>query len=814
MAKKKDKSEEEKPAKKSKASVGSRFSGIVAFFQDERFRVSMGLFMLAFALILCLSFTSYLFTWKADQSIMDMGISGLFSNSSYQVENWMGKLGALLSNIFIHNWFGLPSFSFVLIFGVFGFNLLNVKLTNPWKFLFISMIFSIWFSIALASVFSDKFFMVGGAHGYFIFNWISAIIGKIGAYTAVLLTAFIIIVFTFKNSLGWFKSGVKRISKVKKEDFDEIATDNYKDSSKPEKDENIEAGVILLDDNMSDEKLPNEMELDSVDEELEEDAEEEPAKTIGLDTTGLSLGVVETIEEEALTDDEINSDFLQDYDPTKDLEYYKMPPIEILTDYPARKADVTRDELNSNKDKIVRTLRDYKIEISRITATIGPTVTLYEIVPAPGVRISKIKNLEDDIALSLSALGIRIIAPIPGKGTIGIEVPNSKPETVSMRSVIKSAKFQESTFELPVALGKTISNETYVFNLAKTPHLLVAGATGQGKSVGVNAIITSLLYKKHPSQLKFVLVDPKMVELSIYSRIEKHYLAKLPGEASPIITDVTKVVPVMNSLCIEMDNRYTLLTQAGVRNIVEYNTKFVSRRLNPNKGHYFMPYIVVVIDEFADIIIQEGKQVEAPISRLAAKARAIGIHLIVATQRPSTDVITGVIKANFPTRIAFKVTNMHDSKTILDTTGANQLIGRGDMLISETGKISRVQCAFIDTPEVELLVDHISAQQGYPHALVLPEPEVAESGGGGGSLDANDKDELFDEAARIVVRHQQGSTSLIQRKMSIGYNRAGRIIDQLESAGIVGPYEGSKARQVFYPDELSLEQYLITLNQK
>jgi len=807
MVSKKAKSTEEKSSEKPKKPLVKGIKGIFGFVSDERFRVSIGLFLLASALVLCLSFTSYLFTWKADQSIIDMGLSGLFSNSTYQVENWMGKLGALLSNTFIHDWFGLPSFAFVLIFGVFGFYLLNVKLTNPWKFLFISMIFSLWTSIALASVFSDKFFMIGGAHGYFVFNWISGVIGKLGAYTAILLTAFVIIVYTFKNSLGWFKSGIHRISKVKKEDFDEKADDAFDKSDDNESEEN--AGVILLDDGIDnqadDETVP---EIENLDEEIIAVEELVP------DTTGLSLGVNEIIEEEALTDDEINSDFLQDFDPTKDLEYYKMPPIELLADYPTRKADVTRDELNANKDKIVRTLRDYKIEISRITATIGPTVTLYEIVPAPGVRISKIKNLEDDIALSLAALGIRIIAPIPGKGTIGIEVPNSKPETVSMRSVIKSAKFQESTFELPVALGKTISNETYVFNLAKTPHLLIAGATGQGKSVGVNAIITSLLYKKHPSQLKFVLVDPKMVELSIYSRIEKHYLAKLPGDEAAIITDVTKVVPVMLSLCIEMDARYKLLTQAGVRNITEYNTKFVSRRLNPNKGHYFMPYIVVVIDEFADIIIQEGKQIEAPISRLAAKARAIGIHLIVATQRPSTDVITGVIKANFPTRIAFKVTNMHDSKTILDTTGANQLIGRGDMLISETGKINRVQCAFVDTPEVELLVDHISSQQGYPHALELPEPEVPEVGGGGGGIDANEKDDLFDEAARIVVRHQQGSTSLIQRKMSIGYNRAGRIIDQLEAAGIVGPYEGSKARQVFYPDELSLEQYLSSLNQK
>lgn len=815
MVKKKEKTKKDFEPEGDEKAAGKGLKGIIGFFRDERFRVSLGLFLLAFAIVLTLSFTSYMFTWKADQSILGMGVKGLFSNSSYQVENWMGKLGALLSNTFIHDWFGLPSFAFVLIFGVFGFNLLNVKLTNPWKFLFISMIFAIWFSVALASVFSDKFFMIGGAHGYFVFNWMSGIIGKLGSYTAILLIAFVIIVYTFKNSLSWFKSNVNKIAKVKKTDFIEEANDEFTDT--PIKEEEIlnDENLVIFDEQPSNDETYNL----PVEEDIlpEEDIYNiDPEETVEVPADGkLAFAVNEVLEEEALTDDEINSDFISDYDPTKDLEYYKMPPIEILTDYPSRKGDVTRDELNANKDKIVKTLRDYKIEIARITATIGPTVTLYEIVPAPGVRISKIKNLEDDIALSLAALGIRIIAPIPGKGTIGIEVPNSKPETVSMRSVIKSAKFQESTFELPVAMGKTISNETYVFNLAKTPHLLVAGATGQGKSVGVNAIITSLLYKKHPSQLKFVFVDPKMVELSIYRRIEKHYLAKLPGEDNPIITDVSKVVPVMNSLCIEMDNRYALLTQASVRNITEYNDKFISRKLNPNKGHYFMPYIVVIIDEFADIIVQEGKQVEAPISRLAAKARAIGIHLIVATQRPSTDVITGVIKANFPTRIAFKVTNGHDSKTILDTMGANQLIGRGDMLISDTGKITRVQCAFVDTPEVELLVDHISAQQGYPHALELPEPEVAEGGGGSSSgIDPNEKDDLFEEAARIVVRHQQGSTSLIQRKMSIGYNRAGRIIDQLEAAGIVGPYEGSKARQVFYPDEYSLEQYLNSLNQK
>lgn len=787
---------------------------IIAFFRDERFKVSLGVFLLAFAIILCLSFTSYFFTWKSDQSILDVSIGKLLGKNTFQVENWIGKIGAILSNKFIHDWFGIASFSFVAIFAVFGFNLLNIKLTKPWQFFFLSMIFTIWASIALASVFSDNFFMVGGAHGYFIFKWISGLIGVPGAYAFVLLSLFVIVLYSFKNSLSWIKSKLHKVSSVKKEDLEEKSNDDFDiiesagDAPVVDGEHDEEAAKVVfdeIDETQSDEEI---VEIDEINSGIEENIIEE-----NPEDTGLDFDVNELTEEDELSEEEIDSDMMQEFDPTKDLEYYKFPSIEILTDYPTRKADVTRDELNANKDRIVKTLRDYKIEISRITATIGPTVTLYEIVPAPGVRISKIKNLEDDIALSLAALGIRIIAPIPGKGTIGIEVPNSKPETVSMRSVLKSAKFQESTYELPIALGKTISNETYVFNLAKTPHLLVAGATGQGKSVGVNAIITSLLYKKHPAHLKFVLVDPKMVELSIYSMIEKHYLAKMPDEESCIVTDVTKVVPVMNSLCIEMDNRYALLTKARVRNIVEYNTKFISRKLNPNNGHKFMPYIVVIIDEFADIIVQEGKQVEAPISRLAAKARAIGIHLIVATQRPSTDVITGVIKANFPTRIAFKVTNGHDSKTILDSTGANQLIGRGDMLISETGKISRVQCAFIDTPEVELLVEHIGKQQGYPNPYELPLPEVAEGGGGGGSLNANEKDELFEEAARLVVRHQQGSTSLIQRKMSIGYNRAGRIIDQLEVAGVVGPYEGSKARQVLYPDEYSLEQYLNSLNE-
>ena len=503
-----------------------------------------------------------------------------------------------------------------------------------------------------------------------------------------------------------------------------------------------------------------------------------------------------------------------DYDPTLDLSNYQYPPLELLEEHSSGSQKVTAEELEENKNTIIETLRHYKIEITKIKATIGPTVTLYEIVPAPGIKISKIKNLEDDIALSLSALGIRIIAPIPGAGTIGIEVPNQNPEVVSMRGIIASKKFQESKYALPVALGRTISNEPYTFDLAKMPHLLVAGATGQGKSVGLNAIITSLLYKKHPSQLKFVMVDPKKVELSIYSVIEKHFLAKLPDAEEAIITDNDKVVATLNSLCIEMDSRYDLLKQAHVRNIKEYNEKFVKRQLNPNNGHRYLPYIVVVVDEFADLIMTAGKEVEQPIARIAQLARAVGIHMIIATQRPSTNIITGVIKANFPARIAFKVASMIDSRTILDSPGANQLIGRGDMLISKDSEMVRVQCAFVDTPEVDAITKFIADQQGYPEAYALPEYVSDTENGVSGDMDLGVKDPLFEEAARLVVNTQQGSTSSIQRRFSIGYNRAGRIIDQLEKAGIVGPFEGSKARQVLIPDEYSLEHILKTVDEK
>ncbi|MCC8173059.1 MAG: DNA translocase FtsK, partial [Odoribacter sp.] len=545
----------------------------------------------------------------------------------------------------------------------------------------------------------------------------------------------------------------------------------------------------------------NKREKEEREEEEEEEEEEED----------IELTINKDKHEEMLSK---NLQPKDNYDPTLDLSTYQYPPLDLLKEHSSGNPKVTQEELEENKNKIVETLRNYKIEITKIKATIGPTVTLYEIVPAPGVKIARIKSLEDDIALSLAALGIRIIAPIPGAGTIGIEVPNQSPETVSMRSIIASKKFQESKYALPIALGRTISNETYTFDLAKMPHLLVAGATGQGKSVGLNAIITSLLYKKHPSQLKFVMVDPKKVELSIYSIIEKHFLAKLPDEDEAIITETTKVIHTLNSLCIEMDNRYDLLKEAQVRNIAEYNEKFVKRQLNPIKGHKFLPYIVVIVDEFADLIMTAGKEVEQPIARIAQLARAVGIHMIIATQRPSTNIITGVIKANFPARIAFKVASMIDSRTILDSPGANQLIGRGDMLISVSSEMTRVQCAFVDTPEVENITRFINQQQSYPFAMALPEYIPDAEGNSVSEADLGVKDPLFEEAARLMVNSQQGSTSSIQRRFSIGYNRAGRIIDQLEAAGVVGPYEGSKARQVLIPDEYSLERLLKDLDDK
>ena len=652
----------------------------------------------------------------------------------------------------------------------------------------------VWISISL-SFFTEPS-ILGGVFGFQMNIWLSTWLGKIGTGLLLFFSLSAFIVAKFNPTLFRKKASEdKPEEEIEEEKIIEEPTVT-KVSFEEEEKEEIPEPVLLSNNEPS----------------VLSQAE---SKNQTIDEDELAFEVNKTEEEETLSQKEIKSKIeeLGDYDPTLDLSNYKIPSIKLLNDYGSGKIEIDKDELEANKNRIVETLGNYKIGIASISATVGPTITLYEIVPEAGVRISKIKNLEDDIALSLSALGIRIIAPIPGRGTIGIEVPNQNPATVSMKAVLSSDKFQNSEMELPFALGKTISNETFVADLAKMPHLLMAGATGQGKSVGLNAILASLLYKKHPSQVKFVLVDPKKVELTLFNKIERHFLAKLPNTDEAIITDTKKVINTLNSLCIEMDQRYDLLQNAQCRNIVEYNKKFIARKLNPNDSHRYLPYIVLVIDEFADLIMTAGKEVETPIARLAQLARAIGIHLIVATQRPSVNVITGIIKANFPARIAFRVTSKIDSRTILDAGGADQLIGRGDMLIALGSELTRLQCAFIDTPEVEKVTDFIGNQRAYPEAFLLPE-YVGDAEGGNLNADLDDRDTMFEDAARVVVMHQSGSTSLIQRKLKLGYNRAGRIIDQLEAAGIVGPFEGSKARQVLIPDDMALEELLNNLNNK
>lgn len=806
-----------------------------SFFKDDRVKIITGAFILVASIYLFFSILSYFFTWQVDQSKLDISFFELFKDRNIDVENWTGKLGAFLAHVFVHNWFGIASLSFVFLFGLVGLRMLGLKFLSIKKTSKHLIIITFWLSVALGYLFQKSTFLPGGAHGYFLSNWLNAFAGKIGTAFLLLVTLFAILIFTFDGLLEKIKQSIKKlfqktedialkkafvekedsIQNEKKEEKDLSETTPSADANKKEKDnKGISFEIMNLNEEKEEVKKAEEeiktisetndfdnlttVEIKTVENNTEEEHKTEEKK--------LEFSILNKDDDDDLAE-EIGTEPLKDYDPTLDLSDYKLPSIELLAEHDAKNTSVTNEELNENKDKIVETLANYKIEITDIKAIVGPTITLYEIVPAPGVRISKIKNLEDDIALSLAALGIRIIAPIPGKGTIGIEVPNLKPRIVSMRSIIASKTFQDSKHELPVALGKTIANETYVIDLAKMPHMLVAGATGQGKSVGLNAILTSLLYKKHPAQLKMVLVDPKKVELTLYQKIEKHFLAMLPDAEEAIITDTQKVVNTLNSLCIEMDARYDLLKSAQVRNIKEYNAKFTARRLNPEKGHQFLPYIVVVIDEFADLIMTAGKEVELPIARLAQLARAIGIHLIIATQRPTTNIITGLIKANFPARIAFRVTSMMDSRTILDSPGANQLIGRGDMLISQGSEMVRLQCAFVDTPELEGITNFIGSQQGYPIVYELPE-YVDENSNEIGEVDLTKRDNMFDDAARLIVANQQGSTSLIQRKFSIGYNRAGRIVDQLEAAGIVGPFEGSKARQVLIADELSLEQLL------
>jgi len=775
------------------------------FLRDERFKMTLGIFFILFSLYLYLAFISYFFTWKTDQSFE---WSRVFSGPEVIVDNWAGKFGAFLANKFINHWFGIASAALPFILLIIGLRLINIRTLPLGKTGRILLVGTILLSIILSFLFGDAGGFLGsgpgGGHGYFLSEWLISILGKVGTIflLAILVLAFALFSFdsTLEKILSLFKIGETA-------EGEDPWTDDQEDQM---------AGVPGditpdRDDSKTDESLQFKTRgAEIVDTSIGED--DTGSVETGTKETGDIQGdnEIEMTVEKKQNGEMVDSHTaleLEDYDPTLDLSNFRLPSIELLEEHKSGDNTVSEEELISNKNRIVQTLGNYKIQIDKIKATIGPTVTLYEIVPAPGIRISKIKNLEDDIALSLSALGIRIIAPIPGRGTIGIEVPNRRPEIVSMRSIIGSKKFRESKFELAIGLGKTISNETYVVELTKMPHLLIAGATGQGKSVGLNAIIASLLYKKHPAQLKFVMIDPKKVELTLYNHIEKHYLAKLPDSEEPIINDTQEVIKTLNSLTIEMDNRYNLLKSAKVRIIKEYNEKFIARKLNPREGHRYLPYIVVIVDEFADLIMTAGREIEMPLARLAQLARAVGLHLIIATQRPSTNIITGSIKANFPVRLAFKVTSMMDSRTILDSPGANQLVGRGDMLITVGSDMVRLQCAFIDTPEIERITDHISSQQSYPEAHLLPE-YVDDSKTDLNGFDQNEKDDLFEKAARLVVEFQQGSTSLIQRKFSIGYNRAGRIIDQLESAGIVGPYEGSKARQVLIKDLLSLERFL------
>jgi len=784
-----------KKQKKSNKTLKKEPGFLRRFIRDERVRLSTGIFFILLALYLFLALVSYLFTWKTDQSFEYYSI---FSRPDLQVNNWAGKTGAWLGNILINHWFGIASFGFPFLFLLTGLNAMKIKLLPLGRAILVTLFGIILLSATLGYLSGSHAAFLGsgpgGGHGYVIQQWLNSILGKTGTGFLIFFLDFAFVIFSYQPAIHWF---------VKKKP----------DSVKSGKDESdaVEEPEFTV---------PEEV-IEGDKESQQESKEEDPAlvfttRTISKEDNlrdDVELTVEKKHKEDSVKDNKYTTPPMENYDPTLDLPGYQYPTLELLEDHFVENSQVSKEELIDNKNKIVDTLGNYKIQIIKIKATIGPTITLYEIIPAPGVRISKIKNLEDDIALSLSALGIRIIAPIPGRGTIGIEVPNQKPEIVSMKSLISSRKFRETNYELPIALGKTISNEAFIFDLTKMPHLLVAGATGQGKSVGLNVVIASLLYKKHPAELKFIFIDPKKVELTLYSKIERHFLTKLPDVEEAIITDTQKVINTLNSLTYEMDQRYDLLKKAHVRNIKEYNTKFISRKLNPEKGHRFLPYIVMVIDEFADLIMTAGREIEAPLARIAQIARAIGIHLVIATQRPTTNIITGVIKANFPARIAFRVTSMIDSRTILDSPGANQLVGRGDMLISEGGELTRIQCAYVDTPEIDRITEFIGSQKGYPTAFLLPE-YFGDEGTETGDLEAQKKDSLFEEAARLVVLHQQGSTSLIQRKLSIGYNRAGRIIDQLEAAGIVGSFEGSKARRVLFTDEYSLEQYLNQTDKK
>jgi S-DNA-T family DNA segregation ATPase FtsK/SpoIIIE len=864
MAKSKSKKSQKPAADKLRSDKESRVTA-KELVKDERTHKITGAVFLLLALFLFIAFTSFLFTWQDDQDKVLQGIKMLWSRST-KTANLLGNLGALISYEFFFNGFGLASYLFCSFFFIVGVNLLFARrifsISRNIRYVLSGLIY---FSVAFAFFTSGSSFAWGGAVGSMVADWLTHAIGWIGTAALLLVAGLAWIIWRFNPVFKVPKLPVRDKSTVPEP---EAIGSESEPEPKPEPktkgkkgaklfvDESFnetktqgnvlkeEGGILAIAPHANDEQ-PIEFTIterdeeppfdvdepqmtslvaEELDEDEDEDFDEEPAEeppppltippipaVVKKPAAGNLELEIKTIPEAQDVNGEPAETLLPqnmpDYEPTLDLRDYKYPGLELLEAHGSEKIVQDPGELEANKNQIINTLKNYDISISKISATVGPTVTLYEIVPAAGVRISRIKNLEDDIALSLAALGIRIIAPIPGKGTIGIEVPNVKKTVVSMRTLLSSDKFQHSNYSLPIAIGKKIDNENFIVDLASMPHLLMAGATGQGKSVGLNAILVSLLYKKHPSQLKLVLVDPKKVELSIYRTIEKHFLAKLPGEEEAIITDTKKVIHTLNALCIEMDNRYDLLKEANARNIKEYNEKFIKRRLNPQKGHQFLPFIVLVVDEFADLIMTAGKEVEMPIARLAQLARAVGIHLIIATQRPSVNIITGTIKANFPARVAFKVSSKIDSRTILDAGGADQLIGKGDMLISYNGEITRLQCAFVDTPEVEEITDFIGKQRGYPEAYKLPE-YVDEKELEAKGFDLEDRDPLFEEAARLIVANQLGSTSLIQRKMKLGYNRAGRLMDQLEAAGVVGPGQGSKPRDVLIKSEMELDQYL------
>lgn len=812
------KKEQEEPEKKSKKGTKEK-TAKHSFFKDERVRFISGILISGFALYLLLACVSYLIYWKSDLSNPD---SEVLSGADVVVKNWSGKSGHFLAKMIIGFGFGFGAFFVPAIIGAIGLYLLKFPKIRLFSLVVKFASAAILISLVLAYIFGkmDGYLISGpgGAQGFFITEWLNAFLGIVGTGVLFLALSIGYLIFALRVSPSAFKVRIPAamIPRLKKKDGSNSPeeTGSAKDETEDDSgllqddgdDEDDEIGFTVHDATKTERDqhrtTPVPVPSGSIIHDVDQPEPSAPA------VAEVPINITRPHEEDRLTETEVER-LMEDFDPKLDLSRYKFPPVSILKEHRSESA-FDNTEVIENKENIIKTLGDHKINIKSISATVGPTVTLYEIVPERGVRLARIKSLEDDIALNLSALGIRIIAPIPGRGTVGIEVPNKKPEIVSMRSLITSKAFQETRFDIALALGRTITNEPYIVDLTKMPHLLVAGATGQGKSVGINAIITSILYKKHPAEIKFVLIDPKRVELPLYMKIERHFLAKLPGEEDAIITDTQKVINTLNSLCIEMDNRLELLKAAQARNIKEYNEKFTGRKLNPEKGHKYLPYIVLIIDEFADLIMTAGREIEGPIGRLAQLARAIGIHLIISTQRPSTNIITGFIKANFPTRVAFRVFSSIDSRTILDATGADRLVGRGDMLVSSGSEPVRVQCAFIDTPEIEELTEFIGAQQGYADAMHLPE-FIDDNEAGVLEVDLRKRDPMFDEAARLVVQHQQGSTSLIQRKLSIGYNRAGRIIDQLEAAGVVGPFEGSKARDVLISDFMSLEQILKNL---